>query len=314
MKNLSTTNELCRLLSDPTRVRLLWALCDEELSVAELTELTGLAQSRVSSHLGKLREAGLVQVRRRGTSSLYGADEDAMPEAPREFWRSIRVTLRDPLLQDDRAQVQRLVRLRSSQETWADTVAGQMERHYSPGRTWEGMARGLVGLIRAESLLDLASGDGAIAELIAPSARAVTCLDKSQAVIDAGRTRLAHLPNVRFVVGDMHDLPFEDAAYDQVLLMNALPYAFDLQKLLNEVARVTRPEGRVIIVTLLQHPHEQVVGAFNHVNLGFTADELREGLCKAGFEVPFCEITHREKRAPHFRVLTAYADRNAAEV
>ena len=314
MRNLKFTNELCRLLSDTTRVRLLCALSHEELSVAELTQLTGLAQSRVSSHLAKLKEAQLVQARRHGTSSFYVVDEESMPEPARSFWCTIRVGLSDPLLEDDRERVRRLVQKRSGGESWADSVAGQMERHYSPGRTWEGMARGLLGLIRTDALLDIASGDGAVAELMAPLARSITCVDKSESVVAAGRARLAHLKNVRFLVGDMHDLPLESASFDQVLLMNALPYTVDLDKLLSEVARVTRPDGRVIIVTLLRHEHEETVATFNHVNMGFTAEALQQALQRAGFEVPFCKITHREKRAPHFRVLTAYADRLAVEV
>ena len=57
MSALQTTTELLRLLSEPTRVRLLALLGREELTVAELTGVTQLSQSRVSTHLGKLREA-----------------------------------------------------------------------------------------------------------------------------------------------------------------------------------------------------------------------------------------------------------------
>ena len=61
MSALQTTTELLRLLSEPTRVRLLALLGREELTVAELTGVTQLSQSRVSTHLGKLREAGFVR-------------------------------------------------------------------------------------------------------------------------------------------------------------------------------------------------------------------------------------------------------------
>ncbi len=52
MPDLSAATELLRLLGDPTRVRLLALLAREELTVAEITDVTQLAQSRVSTHLG----------------------------------------------------------------------------------------------------------------------------------------------------------------------------------------------------------------------------------------------------------------------
>ena len=60
MVSLADSTSLLSLLADATRVRLLALLHEEELSVAELTKVTELSQSRVSTHLGKLREAGLV--------------------------------------------------------------------------------------------------------------------------------------------------------------------------------------------------------------------------------------------------------------
>src|SRR5579872_3286792 len=60
-----------RLLSDPNRLRLLLLLEREELSVAELQEILGMGQSRISTHLAQLRQAGLVEDRKQGKNSLY---------------------------------------------------------------------------------------------------------------------------------------------------------------------------------------------------------------------------------------------------
>ncbi len=69
--DLAATSALLRLLSDPTRVRLLALLEREELTVAELSSVLRLAQPRVSTHLAKLKEADLVRDRRAGVSSYY---------------------------------------------------------------------------------------------------------------------------------------------------------------------------------------------------------------------------------------------------
>src|SRR5260221_13765661 len=60
-----------RLLGDEARLRLLRLLAQEELSVAELQEILGMGQSRISMQLSQLKQAGFVEVRRSGQKSLY---------------------------------------------------------------------------------------------------------------------------------------------------------------------------------------------------------------------------------------------------
>ncbi len=68
--------ETFRMLADPTRIRVLWALLQGESSVACLAELAGAAPTAVSQHLAKLRLAGLVKGRREGTFVYYSAAND----------------------------------------------------------------------------------------------------------------------------------------------------------------------------------------------------------------------------------------------
>ena len=64
--------EVLRLLAEPTRLRLMWALgADDELDVATLTERVGVARPLVSQHLARLRLTGLVVARRVGRRQLY---------------------------------------------------------------------------------------------------------------------------------------------------------------------------------------------------------------------------------------------------
>jgi ArsR family transcriptional regulator len=307
MTDLEATSELLKLFSDPTRVRLLALVAHEELSVAELTGVTRLSQSRVSTHLGRLKEAGLVRDRRAGASCFYTLNDSAMPEDTRRVWSVLCETAKDPLLEEDRERLREVIRARGG--TWADSVAGQMDRHYSPGRTWEAAARGLLGLARLGDVLDVASGDGALAELVVRRARSVTCLDSSRRVIAAARRRLSHLQSVHFRVGDMHALPFRDRAFDQVLFANALSYAEHPERAVREAARVLRPGGSLAAVTLKTHRHGAVARAYNHVQPGFQPRALRALFERAGFEIRFCEVTSREKRPPHFEILTPYAER-----
>ena len=183
--DLQVAAQYLRLLADPTRVRLLLLLDYEELSVAELAAIMQLAQPRVSTHLSRLREAGLVSDRRDGVFVYYRITQQP-PNAPlEELWQLLRNRTRDPLARQDRERVREVLSQRRGEGTWADSVAGDMERHYSPGRTWEATARGLVHLLDPGDVLDVASGDGVLAELLAPRARSVTCLDISERVVEA---------------------------------------------------------------------------------------------------------------------------------
>ena len=64
------------MLSDPTRVKLLWALFGAEHSVNALAEAVGATPAAVSQHLAKLRLAGLVSSRREGTFAYYRATDE----------------------------------------------------------------------------------------------------------------------------------------------------------------------------------------------------------------------------------------------
>lgn len=71
--------DVFRMLSDPTRIKVLWALSQGETSVACLAELADVAPAVVSQHLAKLRLAGLVKNRREGTFVYYSpADDDVL--------------------------------------------------------------------------------------------------------------------------------------------------------------------------------------------------------------------------------------------
>jgi ArsR family transcriptional regulator len=298
-----------RLLADPTRLRLLLLLDQEELSVAELAAITQLAQPRVSTHLAKLKEAGLVTDRRDGVFVYYRISSTTSDPSLEGVWQFLRRNTEDPLIRQDIARIGQVLRKRAGEETWADSVAGDMERHYSPGRTWEATARGLVHLLEPGDVLDIASGDGVLAELLAPLSRSIVCLDISRRVAEAGRRRLERFPNARFEVGDMHDLPVADAAFDTVLLMHALTYTREPGAVFREAARALRPGGKLLAVTLEKHRHEKAVEPFNHVNLGFTAEQLEGMAEQSGLEVLSCSVSAVEKRAPHFSVLALTAAR-----
>jgi len=298
------------LLGDSTRIRLLALLEREELTVAELARITRLAQPRVSTHLARLREAGLVADRRDGVS-VYCRSMTDDPDSPLcALWRAMSHWLSDSRIDTDAERLPEILAERGNGRDWPDLVAGDMERHYSPGRTWEATARALVQLLTPGRVLDIASGDGVIGELLHDRASSVDCIDLSAKVVEAGRSRVAAFDNVFFHQGDMHDLPFPDQQFDTVLLLHALTYSKRPDRAVREAGRVLTPGGQLVVATLNRHRHASQVRAFGHVNNGFTTDALREMFTDADLQVDFCAITSVEKKSPNFEIITLMASKS----
>lgn len=293
-----------KVFADATRVRLLALLEGEELTVAELSAITRLAQPRVSTHLAKLKETGLVRDRRAGVSAYYRFDETTLDPAQRALWQTLRTGSDDPLLRQDAERVPDVLAMRAADQNWADSVAGDMERHYSPGRTWEALARSALPLLAPGDVLDIASGDGVLAELLAPHSRRYVCVDASPRVVAAASERLRPFANVEVREGDMHALPFADESFDLVVLMHALTYAAKPAQAVAEAARVLRRGGRLLLSSLARHEHRAVVEAYGHANLGFTEKELRRFADKAGLGIATSATVTRERRPPHFEVIS----------
>jgi ubiquinone/menaquinone biosynthesis C-methylase UbiE/DNA-binding transcriptional ArsR family regulator len=306
--SLEQGTALCRLLADPSRLRLLLLLQDHELTVAELTQVTRLAQSRVSTHLARLQRAALVAPRRDGGATVYVVNPDARAEVAGGLWELLRTQVEDVQVRADRERAAEVIRARKRAQTWAESVAGRMERHYSPGRTWEATARALIGLVHGD-VLDLACGDGVLSEMLATHARSITAVDVSPTLVAAARGRLKDFSNVRLLEADMHALPLGAKSFDLVFLMHALAYTKKPQAVLAEAARVLRPGGRLVVATLNAHDHKATIEAYDHVNLGLAPVALRRLLEAAGFKVEQCEISSREDRPPYFEVVTAFAVR-----
>ncbi|MCH8478781.1 MAG: metalloregulator ArsR/SmtB family transcription factor [Wenzhouxiangella sp.] len=294
-------------MGDSTRLRLLSLLEREELTVAELARITRLAQPRVSTHLARLREADLVVDRRDGVSVFYRIREGTSQEPLLALWRLLKEKLDDALIESDREHLAEVLALRKDGDSWPDIVAGDMERHYSPGRPWEATTRALVQLLTLGRVLDIASGDGVIAELLAGRSERIDCLDLSPKVVRAGSDRVAALEHVHFHQGDMHALPFEDGSFDTVLLLHALTYSEAPAQVLAECARVLKPRGQLLAATLVRHRYTQEVRTYGHVNNGFTLKQLKSLVESAGLSIRFCENTSIERKTPNFRIITLLA-------
>src|SRR4029077_13577754 len=121
MATLAAAVDILQLIGEPTRVRLMALLDGQELTVAEIVAVTQLAQSSVSTHLGKLREAGVLRDRKAGASTFYALNDGAMPREARKVWSLFEAEQGDAVLEADRERCDVVVRARQKANgTWLD--------------------------------------------------------------------------------------------------------------------------------------------------------------------------------------------------
>ena len=294
------------LLGDESRIRLCALLRERELSVTDLVRVTGISQSRVSTHLARLREGGFVRDRREGQRSFYALAKDSLPGAAKTLLEEASSSA-DPTLEGDQRRLSALDAERRG--ALPESFAGEMERHYSPGRTWQSLAVGLAALLQLGDVLDVGSGDGAAAGYLAPYCRSLTCIDTNPRMIEAAKERLARYDNVRTEAADVHALPFRASSFDAILLFHTLTYAEKPPRALEECARVLRPGGRVVVLTLDAHDQCDVTTPYGERHPGFTPRALRNLLTRAGLDVTFSDVACREARKPHFQVVLSIAQK-----
>jgi ubiquinone/menaquinone biosynthesis C-methylase UbiE len=110
----------------------------------------------------------------------------------------------------------------------------------------------LVDCVQPQSnwrALDIATGTGHTAFALSPHVREVVALDLTPAMLDEARGLAAKrgITNVRFIVGDAHELPFDDGSFELVACRRAAHHFNDLPRALREMRRVLVPNGRLVI-------------------------------------------------------------------
>jgi ubiquinone/menaquinone biosynthesis C-methylase UbiE/DNA-binding HxlR family transcriptional regulator len=302
-----------RVVADPNRLRILLLLRTEELSVAELQEILTMGQSTISTHLSQLKQAGLVEDRRAGKSSLYrfpvteqGPIEEvllhAMPEIPEAG--------------PDQAAMRRVLRKRQDKmRSFFDSVAGRLGRDYVPGKSWKTMAEALLRLMPPMIIADLGAGEGAFSLLLAQRAKKVIAVDASAKMVEVARDQAIRYgaANIDCRVGDMEELPIDSASVDLVFFSQSLHHALHPDRAVSEAARILVPGGRVVILDLAKHRFEEARDLYADEWLGFSESELETMLDKSGFTEIQTSIVHKEPETPQFQTLLAVAAKAASQ-
>jgi len=294
-----------RALSEPTRLRLLSLLLQEELTVAELQESLGMGQSRISASLGMLRRQGLVLDRRVGKNIYYAA----VPLAIAPLLEAVRAAVSELAEAERDRQALQLVlnKRRDRAADYFDKLAGKFGRTYVPGRSWQSLAHGLLRLMPPMIIADMGAGEGTLSQLLARTAKQVIAIDNSPKMVEYG-SRIAKengFANLEYRLGDLEEPPIDSEVIDVVLFSQALHHAARPQRAIESAFRILKPGGRLLILDLASHTYEQAKELYAHVWLGFSGVELHAMLEKAGFSDLEVSVVAREQQTPNFQTILA---------
>ena len=273
-------------LADPTRCRILLVLENHELTVTELCAVLRLPQSSVSRHLKTLSDDDWVTSRRDGTSRFYSMPFDDLDSGASRLWPLIREQVAETATAGQDAQRLQSVlgrRRARSREFFATAAVGwDRLRHEMFGDTFFLWA--LLGLLDPSLTVgDLGCGTGQLAATVAPHVHRVIAVDASADMLTAARARMSGLSNVDVRQGDLEALPIQAGELDAAVMSLVLHYSPDPGRALTDVARVLQPGGRVLIVDMLPHEHEEYQQHMGHVWLGFSDKQIGRFLMAGGF-------------------------------
>jgi len=312
---MASTLRNLRLLADPSRLRILLLVDKEELSVAELQDILGMGQSRISTHLAQMKQGGLLEDRREGKSIYYRLRPPRGAEA--ESFAKLRAVLESaaaeiPEAGEDAPALALIMRRRRDKvRAYFDALAGKFGRHYVPGRSWKGLAETLLTLMPAMVIADLGAGEGTFSQLLARRAKKVIAVDNSEKMVAYGSdlARKHGVSNLEYRLGDIEEVPIRTGTVDLAFFSQALHHAQHPERAVAEAFRILKPGGRIVVLDLLRHNYQEARELYADVWLGFTEAEVFRFLADAGFRHVETSIVHREDASPHFQTLLTVGDR-----
>jgi ubiquinone/menaquinone biosynthesis C-methylase UbiE/biotin operon repressor len=291
-----------RVLADVSRLRLLLLLEREELSVAELQEILAMGQSRISTHLAQLKQAGLVEDRKQGKNSLYSLKDRDWVELLKAASKEV------PEVEEDAKALQLVLEKRRDKvRGYFDELAGKFGRQYVPGRSWKGLAETLLQLMPPMVIADLGAGEGTFSQLLAQRAERVIAVDSSAKMVEFGARLAAEngISNLEYRLGDLESPPIEEGSIDLAFFSQSLHHALHPAQAVAVAHRLLKPGGRIVILDLKKHGFEQAREMYADTWLGFSEVELRGFLEKAGFGGVQSWIVDHERQAPAFETILA---------
>lgn len=281
--------EMLKAASQATRLRILAALSHGDLTVSDLTRILGQSQPRVSRHLKLLQEAGFIIRYQEGAWAYFRLTDDKIHMT---IIHSILNHLNhsDHMLENDQ---HRLVQVKQERNAHAASYfsmnAAQWDKlrllHVSD-QAVEAAMKSIVGKQRFQAMLDIGTGTASMLKLFADMYVRGIGVDNNRDMLSVARSNLdqAGITHAQVRQGDITALPVDRESFDLVTIHQVLHFLNDPQAAIEQVARVMRPNGTLIIVDFASHDLEFLRSNHAHLRLGFSDQQIQNWIKKAGLE------------------------------
>ncbi len=288
-----------RAAGESTRLRILAALKESELTVSELTRILDQSQPRVSRHLKLMCDSGLLERYQEGAWVFHRVSDR---EGVRDITRGLMalIDLSDPALERDQKK------LREIREEKTRLAARYFSEHAAD---WDSLRARMVsdeaierrllewaGEEPIDLFLDLGTGTGRILEIFAPRVRRGVGFDLSREMLSIARSKLenAGITNCTVRRGDIYSIDLPDNSADVITIHQVLHYCDNPERAIAESARLLCPGGRLLLVDFLPHNLEFLRETHAHQRLGFSPDTIRQWSERHGLGVVHHEALARD--------------------
>jgi ubiquinone/menaquinone biosynthesis C-methylase UbiE/DNA-binding transcriptional ArsR family regulator len=283
---------LCKAGGDPLRLEILRVLSRDSFGVLELSQILDMPQSGMSHHLKILAKARLVTTRREGNSIFYRRAHIAAAAGLEPLQQSLLdavdlLVLAAPVA--ERINTVQAERAQRSQQFFAEN-AGRFRQQQELIAAFEVYgAQAAEVLARcfptgANTALEVGPGEGAFLAQLAPRFQRVLALDNSQEMLEQARrfAATADLHNIEFLHGDTRSAQLQGIAADCVVLNMVLHHVSSPAAIFQDLARVLKPGGTLIVTELCPHDQRWVQQACGDLWLGFEPEDLAQWAAAAG--------------------------------
>ncbi len=285
---MNATVQLLKALAEPTRLRIV-ALCrvGGDLTVSELVRILGQSQPRVSRHLKLLTEAGALDRIPEGSWVFYRANSMAgtidiidavLAGIPSDDTVLNRDRERLSLIKTERAEAADAY-FSANAESWGEIRALHIDQDQVNRTLMDALPAG-----RLNTLLDIGTGTGEMLSLFADKIDKGEGVDLSREMLAVARLNLDRAGHGHCHVrqGDLYSLPYDDGAFDAVIVHQVLHFIDDVTGAVLEAARILAPGGTLLIADFAPHEIEDLRSTHQHRRLGFADADFDDGFARAG--------------------------------